>query len=582
MRKIILIFFLSFILIFAVSAEAQRRNVTPQHWVPLIKQEQEPATPTQGLAIIYADPNGDGVYKNFEGEKTYFAGTNATYNTFTNLIDANTLAIDETNRSVGINQTTPDANAYLHISDKYIVCKIFTSAGINACIDALGSEGGEVYLPEGTYSITTEVSIDYDNTTIRGAGESTILQMDTNAGWGINNEKDYVTFKDFVVDCNGKDWQSFYASVRMYNATGSKMENVTFKNINSRALYAGCDETVNDKSFLIIDSCCFLGNDASGSLGLCTITGDAGAKITISNCHFQDLAKAILAEDSLLLINNCSFESCPGFNIYAYESAANSSQYSVVSNCYFSNGTVYEDIYIKSSYWIISNNIFRNSSSISISSAGDYHIISDNIFITPTDHIFGIIYINGDYWIVTDNAFYLEANDADYCIQFDNGDNCAVGSNIFDTDVDTAAIYMDADDTGNIFYGNQNTSFSGSNRVYGDFKVYSNFVHAGIDEDTIANDPNNSPAAHTLIPTATYVSLTCQNPNTCDIVMSETGAEQGQICIITNLSSYACDFADTAGVSELAGAFAMEQYDILELIYLSDRWVERCRSDNSP
>ena len=71
--------------------------------------------------------------------------------------------------------TTADSNAYLKISDKFIICKVFTSAGINACIDALGSNGGEVYLPEGEYIISEQIVIDYPNTTLRGSGWGTIL-----------------------------------------------------------------------------------------------------------------------------------------------------------------------------------------------------------------------------------------------------------------------------------------------------------------------------------------------------------------------------------------------------------------------
>ncbi len=58
---------------------------------------------------------------------------------------------------------------------KTIVCDVFTSTGINACIDALGANGGEIYLPEGDYDITATITIDYDNTTIRGAGRGTRL-----------------------------------------------------------------------------------------------------------------------------------------------------------------------------------------------------------------------------------------------------------------------------------------------------------------------------------------------------------------------------------------------------------------------
>ncbi|KKL93335.1 hypothetical protein LCGC14_1875700, partial [marine sediment metagenome] len=67
-------------------------------------------------------------------------------------------------------------NAGAHnISDKKITVTTFTSTGINAAIDALGVEGGEVYLPEGTYTIDSTITFDYDNTVLRGAGFGTII-----------------------------------------------------------------------------------------------------------------------------------------------------------------------------------------------------------------------------------------------------------------------------------------------------------------------------------------------------------------------------------------------------------------------
>ena len=53
-------------------------------------------------------------------------------------------------------------------TDKYVFCATFTSAGINACIDKLGAEGGEVYLPEGTYACTTSIVMDVNNITLTG------------------------------------------------------------------------------------------------------------------------------------------------------------------------------------------------------------------------------------------------------------------------------------------------------------------------------------------------------------------------------------------------------------------------------
>lgn len=97
---------------------------------------------------------------------------------------------------------------------------------------------------------------------------------------------------------------------------------------------------------------------------------------------------------------------------------------------------------------------------------------------------------------------------------------------------------------------------------------------------TVADNAGGTNAADTLTPSSSFVSYTCSDANGCDITLSETGAIDGSIVRITNVSAVACNFADTAGLTELAGAFAMGQYDSLTLIYATDRFVEISRSNN--
>lgn len=96
----------------------------------------------------------------------------------------------------------------------------------------------------------------------------------------------------------------------------------------------------------------------------------------------------------------------------------------------------------------------------------------------------------------------------------------------------------------------------------------------------IPNDGGIGRPAYTLVATSSAVSLTCNDVSGCDITMSEAGAVDGMFTCITNLAANNSNFADTGGLSELAGAFAMGQYDMLCLDYRSDRWVERSRSNN--
>jgi len=136
------------------------------------------------------------------------------------------------------------------------------------------------------------------------------------------------------------------------------------------------------------------------------------------------------------------------------------------------------------------------------------------------------------------------------------------------------------------YYGNAIYVDAGNSRVgiYTDtpgttFEV-NGLASVSVDADTIADTGDANPATHTLTPSTSYVELTCNDADTCDITMGETGITEGTGVTIVNVSANVCDFADTAGVSELAGAFAMGQYDTLKLVYIGDRWVEVSRSDN--
>ena len=87
-------------------------------------------------------------------------------------------------------------------------------------------------------------------------------------------------------------------------------------------------------------------------------------------------------------------------------------------------------------------------------------------------------------------------------------------------------------------------------------------------------------AAATLTPTANYIELTCSDAEGCTITLSETTQFEGVRITITNISANNCTFADTAGVTEIAGALTMGTNDVLDLAYTGETRVERGRSDN--
>ena len=202
---------------------------------------------------------------------------------------------------------TIDAPAH-NISDKLITATIFTSAGINACIDALGAEGGEVYLPEGTYLCNTTIVIDYNNTTLRGAGAGTIL--DASAGQS----------SPAVIDTNDKD-------------------NITIQNLT------------------------IIGSAGSGATSALIGDGDIANFLTVKNCKLRlgdNVGINNNGSDSKIMNNY--FDHMDGTSVYL---GANGNRDLVESN-YFDDGSIQLNLpggdYVK-----IVNNYFQDSSAQAIS-----------------------------------------------------------------------------------------------------------------------------------------------------------------------------------------------------------------------
>ena len=90
---------------------------------------------------------------------------------------------------------------------------------------------------------------------------------------------------------------------------------------------------------------------------------------------------------------------------------------------------------------------------------------------------------------------------------------------------------------------------------------------------TIADNGAGSNATLTLTPACSNYEITCSDTQACDVTMGETGMTDGFLISITNVSAKIENFADTSGVSELPVGFGLDQYETLNLKYITDRWV---------
>jgi hypothetical protein len=339
--------------------------------------------------------------------------------------------------------------------DRYLIVKTRTSAAINAAIDALGAEGGEVFCPEGTYTITTQVAYDADDTTIRGT-TGTIFEI------GADIDAVYATAKNNVklinVEINGNNFaQTNHYLVNFDGCYNALIDGCTFYNFDNYGvnMYITSFGT-RPNNGTIINS--IFRSSADTSSWALTILGSSAEMCTtnVINCTFSQCDFGIYYRSGQHLIMGCSFLDNTDSAIISYNTQ-NNCNYGRITNCHFFQNDGY-DIALQSNVpigWTISNNTFFSNDLISVHlSGGLQHVVKGNVFSEPRG-VVSCIDVDAGSSIIVDNNFKLEALDADYCLDITGGGACIVSNNTFDPDTTTGyTVRKTGAGIGNIFSGN--------------------------------------------------------------------------------------------------------------------------------
>ena len=103
--------------------------------------------------------------------------------------------------------------------------------------------------------------------------------------------------------------------------------------------------------------------------------------------------------------------------------------------------------------------------------------------------------------------------------------------------------------------------------------IASNGVGASVNTETVFG-------INTARATESYIEVTCNDVDGCTVIMGETNVPRGLEVIFANVGTNTLNFQDTAGVSELAGAFASATNGTIHMIYTGSAWLELGRSAN--
>ena len=258
---------------------------------------------------------------------------------------------------------------------------------INAAITALPAAGGQVVLLEGTYNITASVTLNKNNITLAGQGNSTILKRmynESTNGGVINIAAAATTTQSLYIDGNKGTYSNalnsaIYASTNCAGYTKNKVQNTSIVNTSGVSIYfAG--GACNDNTNQIIQN-----NYISGSNNAAIRFNYGYSASSIVNNTIQSNATGIIISDSYrMVVSNNQITNSTGDAIYGDNGC---SSHQIIGNEIYSSGGsgIHFNCASGGSNIMISNNIVTSSTQngISIDNAGRT-TISNNVLASNT------------------------------------------------------------------------------------------------------------------------------------------------------------------------------------------------------
>jgi hypothetical protein len=247
---------------------------------------------------------------------------------------------DTTATGAELETLTDGSNAdSLHVHSEDIATKrytvtTYTRAGIQTALNALGADGGEVYMPEAEYTLdSTSITIPQNNITLRGAGAGTILKVPNGTNPAdlkiidISTKTDCV-LKDFTIDGNQDNNTGQMRAVYISGGSGHKLLNLYLVEIQGTNAGAGGDGIFVDG----VPTDCLIQGCTIDDVGDDGMDVNAMAKSRIVGCYVGNCDDNGIDTDGAeyLSISNNTIETCGGHGIELEEEGTGLTQYSTV------------------------------------------------------------------------------------------------------------------------------------------------------------------------------------------------------------------------------------------------------------
>ena len=322
-----------------------------------------------------------------------------------------------------------------------------TGAGIQAAIDALPAEGGKVFIPEGTYSITSTITVP-SNVWLEGAGASSTVLYNNGIGDSVienadtTNGNSHIKISNLKIDGNDPGTCS--------DCHGIYFNNVTYSQIDSVYVYDADDYGIY---FNVSASSTISNNILESNLRGVYFNSSSNNIINSNNSNNNSQHGIHIVSGSNNTIADNISNNNTGYGVWIDDSAYNN----IIIGNIISNNSIGINIFNYADNNIVTGNTSNNNSQHGIYLfSSSNNIITGNTFNNNSQHGIYILSVSNNNTVTGNTVYDNGAGDTYHGIYLSGSDyNLVSSNNIYDSAGDGDGIFIDSASEYNLIVGNK-------------------------------------------------------------------------------------------------------------------------------